>query len=131
MCVVCVKHTPNQERAVSWATWLKTEFRGHLAHLQPPTFCGFQLSEAPNETRRPVYGCTSAHLVEPRGSAARARWGPTVGPTGSPGRKKNVFSKIVPRPIGVLKQLFLARFEPVVMRFGLWKILKCPENGSF
>ena len=55
MCVVGVKHTQNQERAVSWATWLKTECRGHLFHPQPPTFCGFQASELPNEPPRPLY----------------------------------------------------------------------------
>ena len=31
----------------------------------------------------------------------------------------------------MLKQVFLAHFEPVVMRFGPWKIPKCLENGSF
>ena len=45
----------NQKGAVSWATWLKTEFRGHLVHPQPPTFYGFEASESPNETRRPPY----------------------------------------------------------------------------
>ena len=42
-----------------------------------------------------------------------------------------IFSKVVPRPLGMLKQVFLARFEPVVTRFGPWKILKCLENGPF
>ena len=45
----------NQARAVSWATWLKIRFRGHLVHPQPPTFCGFHCLEWPNETRRPPY----------------------------------------------------------------------------
>ena len=27
--------------------------------------------------------------------------------------------------------MFLGRFEPVVMHFGLWKIPKCLENGPF
>ena len=31
----------------------------------------------------------------------------------------------------MLKQVFLAHFEPVVTRFGPWKIPKCLENGSF
>ena len=30
---------------------------------------------------------------------------------------KIIFSKFVPRPLGVLKQVFLARFEPMVARF--------------
>ena len=42
-----------------------------------------------------------------------------------------VFSKVVPRPLGMLKQVFLGRFEPVVARFGPWKIPKCLENGPF
>ena len=42
-----------------------------------------------------------------------------------------VFSKVVPRQLGMLKQVFLGRFEPVVARFGSWKIPKCLENGPF
>ena len=45
----------NEVWAVSWATWLKTKFRVHLVHPQPPTFCGFQASNSPNETLRPPY----------------------------------------------------------------------------
>ena len=51
----CAPTPRNQARAVSWATWLKSEFRGHLVHLQPPTFCGFQASESPNKPPRPPY----------------------------------------------------------------------------
>ena len=42
-----------------------------------------------------------------------------------------IFSKVVPRPLGMLKQVFLAHFELVVARFGPWKIPKCLENGPF
>ena len=48
-----------------------------------------------------------------------------------PGAKKNIFSKLVPRPLGMLKQVFLAHFETVVMCFGPWRIPKCLENGLF
>ena len=51
----CAPAARNQDWAVSWTTWLQTEFRGHLVHPQPPTFYGFQASELPNETRRPPY----------------------------------------------------------------------------
>ena len=81
--------------------------------------------------RRRLDPRTSGHLVEPEGSPARARWGPTVGAPGSPGRKKIIFSKIVPGPLGMLKQVFSAPFEPVVTRFSAWKILKCLESGPF
>ena len=124
----CAPTPRNQARAVSWATWLKIRFRGHLVHPQPPLYVVSIPRNCPNgrlDTR------TSGHLVQPEGSPARARQGPTVGPPGSPGRKKIIFSKVVPRPLGMLKQVFLAGFEPVVARFGPWKIPKCLENGSF
>ena len=44
---------------------------------------------------------------------------------------KTPFSKSDPRPFGMLKQVFLAHFEPVVTRFGPWKIPKCLENRPF
>ena len=40
-----------------------------------------------------------------------------------------IFSKVVPRPLGMLKQVFLGRFEPVVARFGPRQIPKCLEKG--
>ena len=50
---------------------------------------------------------------------------------GVPRAKKIIFSKVVSRPLGMLKQVFLGCFEPVVARFGPWKIPKCLENGPF
>ena len=47
------------------------------------------------------------------------------------GAKKIIFFKVVPRPLGMLKRVFLCRFEPVVARFGPWKIPKCLEDGPF
>ena len=44
---------------------------------------------------------------------------------------KNVFFKSDPRPFGMLKPRFVARFEPVVTRFAPWEVPKCLENGSF
>ena len=44
---------------------------------------------------------------------------------------KMCFSKSDPRPFMMLKQVFLAHFEPVVTCFGQWKIPKCLENGPF
>ena len=81
----CAPASRNQERAMSWATWLKNEFRGHLVHPQPPTFYGFRASESPNETRRPPYQWS---LGAAGGPASPRTVGPTVGPPGSPGRKK-------------------------------------------
>ena len=106
----------------------KSEFRGHLVHPQPPTFCGFQASISPNETPRPPYrrslggagGQHSPHTVGANGGSTRV-----------PGAKQMIFFKVVPRPLGMLKQAFLGRFEPVVARFGPWKIPKCLENGPF
>ena len=46
---------------------------------------------------------------------------------------KMCFSKVIlcPVPLGVLKQVFLAHFEPVVTGFAPWNIPKCLENGPF
>ena len=118
----------NQERAVSWATWLKIRFRGHPVHPQPPTFCGFQASESPNETRRPPYQWS---LGAAGGPASPRTVGANRGSTRVPRAKKMIFSKVVPRPLGMLKQVFFGRFEPVVARFGPWKLPKSLENGRF
>ena len=93
----------------------KNEYRGHLVHPQPTTFYGFQASESPNETRRPPYqwsvsaagGPASPHTVGANGGSTRV-----------PRAKKMIFSKVVPRPLGILEQVFLGRFEPVAARFG-------------
>ena len=118
----------NQARNVSWATWLKIRFRGHLVHPRPPTFYGFQASESPNDPRRPPYQWS---LGAAGGPASPRTVGANGGSTRVPGAKKMIFSKVVPRPFGMLKHVFLARFEPVVARFGPWKIPKCLENGPF
>ena len=124
----CAPTPQNQARAVSWTTWLKSQFPGHLVHPQPPTFCGFQASESPNETPRPPHLWSlgaAGGLPGPRPARANG------GSTGVPGAKKIIFSKVVPRPLGMLKQVFSAHFEPVVACFGPRKIPKCLENGSF
>ena len=102
----CAPAPRNQERAVSWATWLKNEFRGHLVHPQPPTFYVFQASEWPNETRRPPYQWS---LDAAGGPASTV--GANGGSTRVPGAKKIIFSKVVPGPLGMLKHVFLGRFE--------------------
>ena len=124
----CAPAPRNQERAVSWATWLKVGFRGHLVHPQPPTFYGFQASDSPNETPRPPYQWS---LGAVRGPASLRTVGANGGSTRVPKAKKMIFSKVVPRPLGMLKQVFLGRFERVVARFGSWKIPKGLENGPF
>ena len=48
-----------------------------------------------------------------------------------PGAKKKTFFKNDPGPHRMPKQVFLARFELVVARFGPPIILKCLENGLF
>ena len=47
------------------------------------------------------------------------------------GAQKMTFFKNDPRPHGMPKQVFLARYEPVVARCGPRKIPKCLENGLF
>ena len=124
----CAPTPRNQARAVSWATWLKIRFRGHLVHPQPPTFCGFHPSELPKRTPRHPYQWslgTAGGQPSPRTAGANG------GSTRVPGAKKIIFSKVVPRPLGMLKHVFLARFEPVGVHFGPWNIPKSLENGPF
>ena len=126
-CAMCTT-TPKPRTAAFWATWLKSKFRGHLVHPQPPTFYGFQASESPNETRRPPYQWS---LGAAGGPASPRTVGANGGSTRVAGAKKIIFSKVVPRPLGMVKQVFLGHFEPVVVRFGPWKIPKCLENEPF
>ena len=44
---------------------------------------------------------------------------------------KTHFSKSDARQFGMLKQMFLAHFAPVLTRFGPWKMPKGLENGPF
>ena len=104
------------------------QFRGHLVHPQPPTFCDFQALESPNEMPRPPYQWS---LGGAGGQPGPHPVGANGGSTGVPGAKKIIFFKVVPRPLGMVKQVFLACFEPVVASFGPRKIPKCLENGPF
>ena len=78
----------------------------------PPTtphFCGFHASKSPNEPSRPPYQWSL-------GGAGGQHSPRTVGANGGsirvPEVKKITFFKVVPRPLGMLKQVFLGRFEP-------------------
>ena len=79
-----------------------SDSEGTYSTRNPPLFV---VSKPRNRPTRRLHPCTIAHLVEPEGSWARTRWGATVGPPGSQGRKKSFFSKVVPRPLGMLKQV--------------------------
>ena len=78
--------------------------------------------------RRPPY---QRSLGAAGGQPSARTAGANSGSTRVPGPKKIIFPKIVPRPLGMVKQFFLARFEPVVARFGPWKIPNCLENRPF
>ena len=126
-CAMCTS-TPKPRTGVSWATWLENEFRGHLVHPQPPNVYGFQASESPKEPSRPPYQWS---LAAAGGPASQRTVGANGGSTRVPRAKKIIFSKVVPRQLGMLKQVFSGRFEPVVARFGTWRILNCLENEPF
>ena len=104
------------------------QFRGHLIHPQPPTFCGFHPSELPKRTPRTQYlgplGCGKLQAQAQTGGCPN-------GSTGSSRGKKMTFLKNDPRPCATLKQVFLDCFELVVAHFGPPKIPKCLENGLF
>ena len=117
-----------QARAIPWATWLKVRFRGQLVHPPPAPSCGFHAAESPKWPPRHPYQWspgTAEGQPGPRMSGANG------GSTRVAGAKKMIFSNVVPRPLGVLKQVFLTRFEPMMTCFGPCKIPKCLDNGAF
>ena len=52
-----------------------------------------------------------------------------MGQQSTPAAKKTLFFKNDPGPHGMPKQVFMARFELVMARFGAPKILKCHVLG--
>ena len=124
MCTITPK--PRTGRILGYVA--QTKFRGHLLNPQPPTFYGFQPLESPNETRRPPYQWS---LGAAGGPASPRTVGANGGSTRVPGARKMIFSKLVPRPLGMLKQVFSGRFEPMVARFGPWKIPNALKMGRF
>ena len=110
----CAPAPRNQERAVSWATWLKVRFRGHLVHPQPPTFYSFQASESPNETRRPPYEWS---LGAAGGPASPRTVGANGGSTRVPGAKKRFFPKLFLDHLGGSNKCFWAILSP------WWRVL--------
>ena len=95
----CAPAPRNQERAVSWATWLKNEFRGHL-HPQPPTLCGF-----PNAS-----GLTLP-ITEPRWCPCQIQLLSQKLTGGGPGRWRQV-GRCPPKSVLGQKQPFFAQNSP-------------------
>ena len=75
----------------------KPSSEGTYSTRNAPLFCGFEASESPGQHSPRTVGANG-------------------GSTGVPGAKKMIFLEVVPRPLGMLKQVFLGRFEPVVAR---------------
>ena len=81
----------------------KSDSEGTYSTRNPPLFV---VSKPQNRPTRRLDPRTSGHLVEPEGSPARGRRGPTVGPPGSPGRKKSFFPKLFPDHLGCSNKCF-------------------------
>ena len=126
LCIVHQPPKPSTGRILGYVA--QNPIPGHLVHPQPPTFCGFHPSVSPNETPRPPYQWS---LGAAEGPASPRIVGANGGSTRVARAKKIFFSKVIPIPLGMLKQVFLFRFEPVVACFGPWKIPKCLEIGPF
>ena len=57
--------------------------------------------------------------------------GTILGPKLVKNGQKTRFSETGLGPFGMLKEVYLAHFEALVMHFGSWKIQNCLENGPF
>ena len=94
----------------------------------PPLFV---VSTPRNGPTRRVDPRTSGHLVQSEGSPARARWGPTVGPSGSPGRKKSFFPKLFPDHLGCSNTCFWPVLSPWWRVLGHGKSQNALKMGRF
>ena len=125
----CAPTPRNQERAVSWATWLKSEFRGHLVHPQTPTFCGFQASELPNEPPRPPYQWS---LGGARGQPSLRTAGANGGSTRVPrGEKNDFFPKLFLDHLGCSNKCFWPVLSPWWRVWGHVKSQNALKMGRF
>ena len=124
----CALAPQNQVRAVSWATWLKNEFRGHPVTRNPPLF---MVSKPQNRPTRRLDPRTSGHLVQPEGRLAHAQWGPAVGPPGSPGRKKSFFPKLFLDHLVCSNKCFSAVLSPWWRVLGHGKSQNALKMGHF
>ena len=88
-------------------------------------FPSLRIAQRATHTPVPVVTWWSRRAARPAHVGGQ-RW-VHQGPRG----EKNHFSKVVPRPLRMFREVFLGRFEPVVVRYGPRKIPKCLENGPF
>ena len=88
-------------------------------------FPSLRIAQPATRTPVPVVTWWSRRAARPAHGGGQ-RW-VHQGPRG----EKNIFSKVVPRPLGMFREVFLGRFEPLVVRYGPRKIPKCLENGPF
>ena len=122
------QHPETKHRRYLGLRGSKSDSEGTQSTRNPPLFVVSNPRNRPNgrlDTR------TSGHLVVAGGQPGARTGGANSGSMWVPRATKNIFSEVVPRPLGMLKHVFLARFEPVVARFGPWKIPKSLENGSY
>ena len=93
-----------------------------------PTFYRLHPSESPNETRRPPYQWS---LGAAGGPASPRTVGPTVGPPGSPGRKKSFFPKLLLDHLGCSDKCFWAILSPWWPVLGHGKSQNALKMGHF
>ena len=124
----CAPTPRNKERAVSWAMWLKNEFRGHLVHPQPPTFYGFQASVSLNDPRRPPYQWS---LGAAGGPASPRTLGAKGGSTRVTGAKKRFFPKLFLDHLGWSNKCFWAVLSPWWRVLGHGKSQNTLKMGRF
>ena len=126
-CAMCTS-TPKPRTGRILGYVAQNEFRGHLVHPQPPTFCGFQASDSPNETRRPPYQWS---LGAAGGPASPRTVGANGGSTRSPGRKKSFFPKLFLDHLGCSNKCFWAMLSPWWRVLGHGKSQNALKMGRF
>ena len=99
-----IKHGP-----YLWLSGSHPNSEGTWSTNKTPPFVVQKLSESPNEMPRPPYKWS---LGGAGGHKPLAQLGPTMGPSGSPGRKKMVFSKLFLDHLGCSNKCFQGILSP-------------------
>ena len=115
-CALSLSNTPKTKNGPHLGlSGSKPNSEGTYSTRNPPLF---EACKPQNRPTRRLDPRTSGHLVELEGTSARARWGATVGPPWSPGRKMRFFSKLFLDYLGCSNKCFSAVLSP------WWRVLR-------
>ena len=103
MCAVVSNSSKTENESYLGLRGLKANSEGTYSTRNPPLFVVSKPQICPTRRLDPR---TIGHLVDTVKQPRARTVGANSGSTGVPGAEKILFSKVVPRPLGMLKQVF-------------------------